>query len=199
MKKLSILIASTTDRRALCSQLIIEFKRQRREARLDEEIEIHVDEDNKEVSIGAKRQRMIEAAQGKFVVHFDSDDWPHEKYIEMIYWVIRLNPDIDCIGINVNMTTNGENPQKCCHSFKYPEWKNGPIDGWDYVRNITHFNPVLREKALATGFKDIRFGEDKDFSDRLYPMLTKEFYISEPLFHYRFSNKMNHKEKYGVK
>lgn len=196
---LSILIASTVDRREMTYILVQKIKHQIYSNFLFNVIEIIVEEDNKEMSIGAKRQLMIEKAKGKFVVHFDSDDMPTNDYVTKIYQAIIDNPDIDCIGINVSMTTNGKHPQKCCHSLKYPEWKTGPVDGWDYVRNITHFNPVLRELALKAGFKDIRYGEDIDYATRLYPMLKKEFYIDEPLFHYRYSSKEPHKQKYGIK
>ena len=153
--------------------------------------------DNKEISVGLKRQRLLEMANGKWIVYFDDDDDPYPWYMASILKGINTGGDIDCMGINVDMTTNGKRPQRCCHSLRYPTWREH-VDEWDYVRNITHFNPVLKSKALATGFKDLRFGEDRDYSDRITPTLTKEYYITRPLFHYRFSNKQPHNQKYGI-
>lgn len=195
--KLSILIATTVDRRDMFNNLYIEFKTQIALLDLQNEVEVVYIEDDKQMSIGNKRNELLKLASGEWIVFFDSDDKPNKRYVEMIYNTILNNPDIDCIGINVNMTTNGLNPQRCCHRLTYKEWKNN-VDGWDYVRNITHFNPVKRELALKTGFKDLRFGEDKDYSDRLFPLLTKEFYIEEPLFDYLYTNKQSHSVKYGI-
>jgi hypothetical protein len=49
---------------------------------------------------------------------------------------------------------------------------------------------VKRDKALLAGFKDLKFGEDMDYAERLNKILTKEFYIKEPLFHYRYTRKI---------
>ncbi len=178
------------------NSLLQEFQMQIDVGKFNDMVEIVFLEDNKEMSIGAKRQKLLEMATGDWIVFFDSDDLPMAYYIRVIIDSIINNPGIDCIGINVHMTTNGKMPQRCCHRLMYPKWAS-KVHGWDYVRNITHFNPVLRELALQTGFKNLRFGEDQDYSDRLYPLLKKEHYIAAPLFHYRYSNKQNHTEKYG--
>lgn len=196
--KLSILIATTVDRRDMFNNLYIEFKSQISQLHLSDQVEVVYIEDNKQMSIGNKRNELLKLSNGEWIVFFDSDDKPNKRYVELIYLAINNNPDIDCIGMNVKMTTNGVNPQRCCHRLRYKEWQNN-INGWDFVRNITHFNPVKRELALKTGFKDLRFGEDKDYSDRLYPLLTKEFYIEEPLFDYLYTNKQTHNIKYGIK
>lgn len=193
---LSILIASVDQRAAQLEMLLAHKLRVPMHWR--DKIEVIPLVDNKEMSIGEKRQKLLQLANGKWIVFFDDDDDPYPWYMSQILYTIEVHKDIDCIGINVDMTTNGVRPQRCCHSLKYPEWRER-VDGWDYVRNITHFNPVLREKALATGFKDLRFGEDRDYSDRITPTLKKEFYITRPLFHYRFSNKEDFHAKYGIK
>jgi len=210
--KLSILIATTKSRVDMFEELLHEFDKQLINLsepmtstgsvfadyihRKTESVELIALSDNKEISIGEKRQRLLELAQGDFIVYFDDDDQPAPNYIELILGAIRL--ETDCIGINVQMTTNGKNPQRCCHSLRYKTWQNN-VDGWDYVRNITHFNPVLRSVALRVGFKPLRFGEDKDYSDRISRLLRNESYIDTPLFHYRFTNKQPHNEKYGIK
>jgi hypothetical protein len=81
------------------------------------------------------------------------------------------------------MTTNGINQTTWCHRLGW-QWKSNCIKecGYYYMRPIIHFNPVLREKALMAGFKDIRFGEDKDYSERLNLYLTKEYFLEKPLF-----------------
>jgi len=209
--KLSILIATTKSRVSMFEELLHEFDRQLIEqsktmrsfgtalndliTRTTEQVELIALSDNKEISIGAKRQKLLELAQGDFVVFFDDDDQPSPDYVSMI--LDAITPDVDCVGMNVYMTTNGKNPQRCCHSLRYKQWANN-VDGWDYVRNITHFNPVRRDVALKVGFKDLRFGEDKLYSDGVSALLRNEAYITEPLFHYRYKTEP-HNEKYGIK
>ena len=64
---------------------------------------------------------------------------------------------------------------------------------------MTHFNPVRRDLALSVGFPDIRFGEDKEYSDEVSKLCMNEYLIEQPLWHYRYSSKLDFKTKYGVK
>jgi hypothetical protein len=199
-KDLSILIASVEERRDSLIELLTNFGNQIHEGKFYSNVEVLREVDNKEISIGLKRQKLLERASGKFVVFFDDDDEPYSFYIKKIIKAIESNKDIDCIGINIDMTTNGTNYQKCSHCLKHGVWRNGNKgEDFDYYRNITHFNPVLREKAIQAGFRDIRFGEDKDYCDRLNPLLNKEYIIEEPIFHYKFTNHQEHNSKYGIK
>jgi glycosyltransferase involved in cell wall biosynthesis len=191
--KLSILIATVDSRRSEFLTLLNRFNDL---IDCNPEIEILAECDNKQISIGAKRQKLLERATGDYIVFFDDDDEPNHNYIDLIMQVIRQSPD--CIGMLILMTTNGTNQQTCCHSLKYKKWANN-VDGYDYVRSVTHFNPVKRQLALKVGFKDLRFGEDKDYSDRLTPLCKNEVFIKERLFHYRYTTNINHKEKYGIK
>lgn len=192
---LSILICTTIDRRELFKKLYYEFFVQTK----DLPVEVLFEEDNKEISVGAKRQKLLLRAQGTHIMYFDSDDWPMTYYVEEILKALEKNPD--CVGFLIAMTTNGQRPQVCCHSLKYKEWKGDgktKIDGYDYVRNVTHFNCVRRDIALQVGFKDLRFGEDKIYSDAVTKLCKTEVFINKKMFHYRYSNKIPHKLKYGL-
>lgn len=193
---LSILIATTRDRRELFKKLYYEFFVQTK----DLPVEVLFEEDNKEISVGAKRQKLLLRAQGEYVCSFDSDDFPYAYYTEEILKALEQKPD--CVGFLIQMTTNGTRPQVCCHSLKYKEWKGDgktKIDGYDYVRNVTHFNPCRRDLALQVGFKDLRFGEDRLYSDAVTKLCKTEVFINKKLFHYRYSNKESHLKKYGFK
>lgn len=191
---LSILIATTFDRREMFKKLWMEFYLQTK----DLPVEVLYEEDNKQMSIGAKRQKLLERAKGEYVVFFDSDDWPYPYYVREIVEALQGKPD--CVGFLIHMTTNRKNPQVCCHSLQYPVWKGDgkvKIDGYDYVRNVTHFNPVKRDIALQVGFKDLRFGEDRLYSDAVTKLCNTEVFINKKLFHYCYSNLVPHRKKYG--
>lgn len=194
---LSVLICSIPERKSMLNLLLAKFK----SICESNEVEFLTDSTGRTLSIGSKRQLLLEKAQGKWIVFFDDDDWPNDNYINWILWAINNHPDIDCIGIRGLMTTNGLNPKTWCHRLGYKIEGNGvkklPI-GYDYIRPIIHFNPVLREKALQAGFKNMKYGEDMDYAKRLNPLLTKEYFIDNELFHYRYSTAVPHNKKYGI-
>lgn len=191
---LSILICTTYDRRRMFEKLYAELQRQRSECQ--EPVEILFEEDGKQISVGAKRQKLLRRATGEYIVFFDSDDWPFQWYLSSILEALKSKSD--CVGFLIHMTTNGQKDQTCCHSLQYKEWATN-VDGYDYVRNCSHFNPCKREIALKVGFKDLRFGEDKLYSDGVSRLCKTEVFINKKLFHYRYSNAVRHNVKYGIK
>ena len=189
---LSILICTTIDRRPLFQKLYNELDRQAQGL----SVEILFEEDNKEISVGAKRQKLLKRAKGEYIVYFDSDDFPYEDYVIEILTAIESKPD--CVGFLIHMTTNGVKPQTCCHSLKYKKWAEN-VDGYDYVRNVTHFNTIRRDLALKVGFDDMRFGEDHKYADAVTKLCKTEVFIDKKLFHYRYSTKIPHNQKYGIR
>ena len=190
--KLSILICTTVDRRVMFRQLYAELLRQSSGL----EVEVLYEEDDKSISVGAKQQILLRRAQGEYIVFFDSDDWPMSDYVLEILVALESNPD--CVGMLIAMTTNGGNPQVCCHSLRFKVWAKNK-GGYDYVRNVTHFNPVRRKLALLVGFSDLRHGEDKKYSDSVTRLCKTEVFIDKRLFHYRYSNAEPFNSKYGFK
>ena len=191
-----ILITSTLERHDQFELLLYTFLDQIKQHNLEGIVDVIYDIDNKEKSIGKKRQDLLEKSTAKYINYFDDDDWPYQNYVEDIYNALQYEPD--AVGVLINMTTNGSNPQVCCHSLRYFIWQDKK-DGYDYVRNITHFNPILRELAIQVGFEDCRFGEDKIYSDQVTKLCNTEVFLENPVFHYRYSNKIIHAEKYGIK
>lgn len=200
MTKLSVLICSVPERKEMLEKLMQKFYSML--SGVGENcFEFIVDDHDKSLSVGLKRQMLLEKAKGTWIVFFDDDDWPEDHYLSSILTAINENTDIDCIGICGYMTTNGKNRKTWCHRLGYSIKGNGVIpteSGYDYMRPIIHFNPVLREKALKAGFLDMRYGEDMDYANRLNRFLKKEYFIDKDLFHYRFTTHIPHKEKYGI-
>lgn len=232
--KLSILIATTKDRRIMFNNLYQEFNKQVEtsgflgkglEIRsrliprlngdgspvLDEEtqtpivdefkesfkhpniVEVIFEEDEREMPIGIKRKILLEKSKGVYIVYFDSDDFPEPEYIKEIMNALDSEPD--CIGFKIAMTTNGTNPETCIHSLKNKEWTH---DGKNYLRGVTIFNPVKKELALKCSFGNLRYGEDKMYSDMITPLCVNEFFIDKYMFNYRYNTSMPHNLKYGL-
>lgn len=187
--KLSILLPTTNCRAEIFAPLLAELKKQSE----GKPIELVVDCDNKEVSIGAKRQRMVENAKGEYVVHVDSDDWIAPDYVDQIL----ANTGSDAIGFQIECTFDGKGKCIASASRRYKDWGENR-DGYRYVRSIYHKTPVRRDLALQAGFKDMRFGEDYDYSMRIMPLIKSEAYINKVMYYYRYRGE-SHNEKYGIK
>jgi hypothetical protein len=104
-----------------------------------------------------------------------------EDYVKKILEAIESNPD--CCGIQGIITFQGQGPRMFIHSLKYKEWfEQNNI----YYRCPNHLNPVKREIALQVKFPETNFGEDKDYSTRLFPLLKEERFISGVVYHYLY-------------
>jgi glycosyltransferase involved in cell wall biosynthesis len=176
VKKLSVLICSVSHRAALLGRLMKVL-----EPQATNDVEILVDRDSGQISIGAKRNKLLQKACGKFSCFVDDDDLVSKEYVKKILNAIEDNPD--CVGIEGLMTTNNKNPKKFIHSVRYDSWfEKDDV----YYRTPNHLNPVRRELALSVLFPEINHGEDRSYSDRLYPFLKKENYIDDIIYYYLF-------------
>lgn len=186
---LSILIPSTYDRQRMTEKLRSFIQRQ-----CPESVEILVEYDNRELSIGDKRQKMLEMAKGEWVVQIDSDDWVSPTYISQVLTALTQNPD--CVGHRISCSGTPGRTESA--SNKYPEWCENKY-GFHYIRTPYPKTPIRRSICLEVGFKDLRYGEDHDFSIRLKEsgLIKTEVYIDSVLYFYRYKH-MDHNKKYGI-
>ncbi len=190
--KLSILIPTIESRKEYFDLLMEELLRQ--VADYKDRVELIGMCDNKEISIGAKRQKLIELAKGEYICFIDDDDWIAYDYVK----TILENTGYDAIGFQIECS-NAEYPgikELASASRKYPDWSDNK-EGFRYVRSIYHKTPVRRELALKAGFKDMRYGEDYDYSMRIMPLIQSEAYINKVMYYYRFKYE-EHSTKYGI-
>jgi len=189
MYKLSILIATVPERQKTFNLITLSLLEQQTQS-----VQILSDNASRgEISIGAKRQRLLNRAEGDYVVFIDDDDVIMPNYIELILKALTTNPD--CIDLNILMLTEGQNPQMCYHHLKNKAWHQV---GKEYFRGVTQFNPVKREIALKVGFPNLRFGEDQPYSNGITSLCKTSVLITEIIYLYNFSRKESHNQKYGI-
>lgn len=187
--KLSILIPTVEGREESFDKLFNELFRQIE----GKDVELLSHKDNKEISIGRKRQNLISVATGEYIVFVDDDDMVAPDYIEQI-----LNHlGSDSVGFLIECSFDGANKCTAKASYKYKDWGDNQ-DGYRYVRSTYHKTPVRREISLKVGFKDMRFGEDYDYSMRLIPHIKSEGFIDKIMYYYQYSSQEPHNEKYGI-
>lgn len=183
--ELSILICSLVERKHLFERIYTTLNNQIIMNNLQSRVEILYLIDNREKTTGAKRNELVNKSQGKYIAFVDDDDMVSEDYIIKTINAIQSNPDVCSLEGTIYFAV--ENPRKFFHSLKYKTWfeKNNM-----YYRNPNHLNCVKRDIALLVPFKEVNFGEDKDYSMRLLKLLKTEseikgniyiYYYSEPL------------------
>lgn len=195
---LSILIPTITGREIPYGKLKNELEHQLYRDGIWNEIEIVTECDSREMSIGNKRQLLLERSYGDFVVFIDDDDWIPGNYCLNFWKAIKQHGDaIDCIGFLQECTFDNGAPQLSCISLRFDEWANKHA-GFDFVRTPFFPTPIKRDIAIAIGYKDLRWGEDYDFSKRLKQsgLLKNEAFINEIMYYYRYTH-APHEKKYG--
>ncbi len=179
----SILIPTLDDRHERFSGLYEKLNKQINENSLAKEVEVLYFSDNKQHSLGFKRNKLIEWAKGKFIAFVDDDDNVSDDYVPIICSTIKEYPDIDCVGIKGIITFGGKNPRVFIHSLRYGEYfSKGDI----YFRPPYHLNPMKREVACNYKFEDISYSEDIDWAMRISrdQALQKEYFIDKIVYYY---------------
>jgi len=151
----------------------------------DKRIEIVVEDTPKNViTIGGKRNLLLKKAKGKYIVFVDDDDTVSIDYIDLILAATRGDPD--CVGITGMYYRGGVDPWKFIHSLGVKKWYKNKSQK-TYYRCPNHLNPVKKSYAIQTGFKNISFGEDKDYSLRINKLLKTEAMITKPIYNYIYT------------
>ena len=196
MIKLSILILTITSRREMLQDIVrslgatigLDYYLNNgtwiNRIEYDDDVEILIYSDNKEESVGGKRNKLVGLAKGEYVSFLDEDDRVSDDYIEQLLEGIKSGADI--ITFDVSVSIDGATPKPCYYSMYFDGDKNEPNA---YYRLPNHLMCVKREIALQVPFKEISFGEDADYAKRLKPLLKSEHSINKVLYHYDYNSK----------
>jgi hypothetical protein len=181
--RLSILIATLESRKTTFDRLYSELARQVDTAAAAGEVEILVERDAGQASIGAKRNLLLERAAGDFVVSVDDDDDVHERYVGLILEALRTSDELDSVGIEGEITFRGRRTERFVMSNRYREYA---WTGDRYVRPPHHLNPIRREIATRYRFEEVDHHEDSDWAMRICRdgVLEHEVMIEGLLYHY---------------
>lgn len=158
-------------------------------------VEIFIAKDNKEMTIGGKRERLYWMASGKFSWQIDDDDWIPEQAIPRILEAIEIAP-ADCITFEEACTIDGVK-SRSNFSMHYPGWAENKF-GYDHVRTPFFKTPILTSICRQVPVPLVRFGEDHLWAQAIKPLLKSETHIPLPLYHYNHTSSP-HNERYGIK
>ena len=151
-------------------------------------IEILINEDSGENTVGYKRAEVLAKARGKYISFIDDDDMVSVSYISKLFDLLNTNQN-DAIGFMGKLYHDGV-PKLI---FSHSQTNNGHYKsecGKIQFRPINHLNPVRIDIAREIGFPNLNFSEDMDYCDRLYKskLIKKEYYLSEILYYYLYES-----------
>lgn len=183
--KLSILICSLVSRTELYRALAKGLRGQIDSLEAGDIVEVLVLTDNKEITTGSKRNKLLQKATGDYIVYIDDDDKVSANYISALLGKMQSNPDV--IVFDAHRYHNGKFDRPVKYGIDYEKDFN---TARFYYRIPNHLMCVKRELALQVPFKDVNFGEDSDYAKRLLPLLKKQERINEVLYEYWYDDKV---------
>jgi len=177
----SVLIPTIPGREAKLRALITSI--QEKVARICPELrlELCVAFDNRETSVGMKRQQLLTQAKGKYLSFIDDDDEITDEYVEDVkecfhggYHVMRLRGRID--------------PYTFTHSLEN-NLTTSMARGEVFLRPPNHLNPMMADVAKFIHYKDAFRGEDLDWTIRMSKsgFLTSEYKSDDSRIHYIYN------------
>ena len=185
MPKLSILICTLLSRAALLNRLMSVLTPQ-----LTKEIEVLVEADSGERTIGAKRNALLSRATGQYVCFIDDDDLVAGNYVQLVMEGIERN--VDVVAIQGIFTTDGKDPQPfidCPYGGHRLARVNGKVE---FHRGVQHLDAIKRGIAQQFLFPDISFTEDYEWGTAIErSKIVKTWHrIDRPIYFYDYwSNK----------
>jgi hypothetical protein len=152
---LSILICSLKARAEMLAALLRDLNAMR--GCLDDPgaVEILCKVDNKEVSVGAKRNKLMARASGEYLCFIDDDDRVTSDYFSAIFAALKTKPDV--VGICGIVTWEYRRPMIFRHDLQYRQERNLP----NILERLPHhLCPTRSEIAKRFPFGNINLGED---------------------------------------
>jgi glycosyltransferase involved in cell wall biosynthesis len=181
MKDLSILILTLPTRIDSYATLIKTLNQQVIQNNLMSRVQILSLCDTKEISVGEKRNILLNKSCGRYVCFIDDDDLIAPDYVIKLMNAINSNADvITFCGEYIQNTITTPFSISIVHRGNY----NHPNI---FYRLPNHLCPVKREIALSSMFTDKNFGEDSDYAERINKHIKNEFHIQDKLYFYMYN------------
>lgn len=195
---LSILIPSIPEHKNMLTNLLGEFYRQVHDFNIYHStlgtVEVLFDDTKKYLSgglsIGKKRQSLVDRATGKYLCFCDVDDSPAPNYIESLIRLCQENKDV----------VTFRNFTKTDFYWTVIDMRLGSIDEQStpnriVKRNCWHICPIKSEIAKRHSFPDINYGEDSEWIKKVLSECFTESHTDQILHSYQHSVRFSEADK----
>lgn len=189
--KLSILIPVHINHLLMFNELLINLQSQIKRLGVQKEVEIVTIVDSGEITLGEKRNQLVNKSKGDYLVSVDADDTVTENYVERLLEAIKEKSDV--INYTVAVSLNGGEYKPCYYRKGYQQDFNIHES---YHRLPNHICCVKREIAIQVPYDNVAYGEDAIYSKKLRPFLKTETNIDEVLYYYNFNVQTSESQKH---
>ena len=136
--------------------------------------------DNKFMTVGKKRQHVMNMAEGQYLVCIDDDDMITSDYVDTLLEAAKTGAD--CLVFKV-LVKDRVYEKICDYSISYTD----TITSTGYLRKPNHICAVKTAIAQKAAWPDLTGPEDFVWSEAVYPYLKTETKINKVLYHYEFN------------
>lgn len=153
------------------------------EPQLTSDVELLILTDNRQRSVGAKRNELLRMATGEYLAFIDDDDLVHLS--EYVSSILGAMDGSDCIVFDQTVTINDSAPKLCKYGIEYdytdtPElWTGKPA----------HTMVWKSELAKLCKFPEINYSEDMDWVSQAWPLIKSQTRIDKILYYYEFNRR----------
>ncbi|CAB4130773.1 Glyco_tranf_GTA_type domain containing protein [uncultured Caudovirales phage] len=194
--KLSILIATLGSRTELLKRLVTSIYSQCRNlpqwsAESPEVEVITLADDGTTMTVGEKRNHLLQSAIGQYVVFIDDDDEIADSYVADILEALKQNPD--CVTFRGQITSSP--PEEFRFDMNYPHNIWAKNETGVHMRCPSSLCPVRADVAKSVKFKHISCAEDRIWAIEIYPLLTSQVFIDKLLYFYHASSDTTEAQK----
>lgn len=152
--------------------------------------QIRIIHNKKNLGLAATRFVGLDTANGKYILHCDSDDWVETNMLQYMYDVaVKENADIVCCEA-IKELANG----KLYYQYTYDEETiyNGLLDLQVSEIHVAIWNKLIKKELFTRNnirnYDGINMGEDSALTIRLRYYSKKTIIIHRPLYHYNRTN-----------
>jgi hypothetical protein len=147
-------------------------------------IEFCIEFDNRESSVGVKRESLLRQATGKYTSFIDDDDDITDAYVEDLWACFKEG--FHTMRLRGQIKEYTFTHSTSVHTTDCMVTKDDPPV---FQRPPNHLNPMLAEIAKLVHFKDATRGEDLDWTLQLYraQFLETEYRSSPDRIHYIYN------------
>lgn len=175
--KWSILIRTVPERAKEVSQLLRTLNKQ-----MQDDVEVLVLCDNKQIHLGDKCQRLVEMATGEYISFIDDDDKISPDYISSI---LGLLDGVDAVGFRVEFWENGAKMKPMLLNPKFNGWN---LTDTQYEIGVSTWMVVKRELAINANLSGMK-PEDRRYMEALTGKLNQYHFVDKVLYYYRFDTR----------
>jgi glycosyltransferase involved in cell wall biosynthesis len=145
--------------------------------------------DNRSMSIGEKRNHLLDIAKGEWISFVDDDDLISGHYVDTLLEAIDANPDKKVICFWGTQNTDGQTDLPFRYNISYHRNHKTTVDGKRWKVMLPDHLCCWRRDKIETRFQNKSLGEDHDWARNQAMTYVEEdqVLLEETLYHYEFS------------